>query len=175
MTFNVWYLFQGRPSFAPIEADSEANAIAACPYGKGTAYAAEPAVPLVRPGNYTAQDVVPADLPNGFLQALEPYHSQIEIRVHFPPHAEAQIQRDFSNAGVALPAEIQALEPGKRGGTTVQRTWAASVWFPAVHDNFTPAGSKPTGEGDLMVNNHRDVVLALLKAGFEITTAKGLN
>lgn len=112
--------------------------------------------------------VIASELSSVFLGTLAAVREQVSIRVHYPKHAEGQIQETFSKAGVALPEDIRALNSGSRGGQTVQRDWAAVVWFPETPS--APEGSKADSNRiGFMMNSRRDVVLGILKAGFEIT------
>lgn len=112
--------------------------------------------------------VVPSALSSVFLETLEAVKEKIEIRVHYPKHAEANTLDTFSKAGVALPTDIRPLNSGSRGGQTTQRDWAAVVWFPKTP--FAPEGSKQDPNRlHMMMNSRRDVVLAIVKAGFPIT------
>jgi hypothetical protein len=112
--------------------------------------------------------VQPSELSSVFLETLAETRERVEIRVHYPKHAEGQAQETFSKAGVSLPEDIRPLDSGARGGQSVQRDWAAVVWFPETPT--APEGSKPVeGRPGIMMNSRRDVVLAILKAGFSIT------
>jgi|SRR5271157_1665607 len=119
---------------------------------------------------YKPLDVKPAELSEVFLQSLVEVRNQVHIRVHYPKHAEAHIQETFSKAGVSLPEDIRALDSGARGGFTTQRDWAAVVWFPAIAGVQMPNGTKKDlSNVDRLINSRRDIVLAILKAGFPIT------
>jgi len=117
---------------------------------------------------YTYKPVIASELSPAFLETLAAAKGQVRIRVHYPKHAEGQTQETFSKAGISLPEDIRALDSGSRGGQTIQRDWAAVVWFPETIT--APEGSKPDlRRPGFMMNSRRDIVLGILKAGFEIT------
>lgn len=119
---------------------------------------------------YTPVDVHPAELSSAFLQSLAAVRERVRIRVHYPKHAEGHLQETFSKAGVMLPDDIRPLNSGARGGQTTQYDWAAVVWFPILEGVQTPDGTKAdTNAQGVLMNSRRDVVLAILKAGFLIT------
>jgi len=112
--------------------------------------------------------VRPSELSSLFLETLTATKEQVKIRVLYPKHAEERVQDIFSSAGVSLPEDIRAIDSGARGGQTIQRDWAAVVWFPETP--AAPEGSKQdSSHPGFMMNSRRDVVLGVLKAGFPIT------
>lgn len=120
--------------------------------------------------NHLLAPVLPAELSSAFLVALSEVSDKVAIRVHYPKHAEQSIQAAFSQAGIVLPPDIRPLDSGLRGGQTIQRDWAAVVWFPLLPGVPTPEGTKAdTHTPGFLINSRRDVVLGILKAGFVIT------
>lgn len=115
---------------------------------------------------FSDADLVPAhiracDLPLGFIQALIP--SQVKIRVHWPQSKDLTIHQTFQENGLSLPSDARPLQQKEE-----QWDWSATVTFPALPENLTPEGTTKDSLG-IMRNSRRDVVLALLKAGFSLT------
>lgn len=91
------------------------------------------------------------------------------IRIFYPAHDEAHLFEDASAEGIILPADIRPIAHGARGGTEEQRAWSGSVSFPDdTPENLLPEGTKREAKG--LMNHRRGVALALLKAGFPLTS-----
>jgi hypothetical protein len=110
----------------------------------------------------------PEGLPVGFLEYLFEAKSQVEIRIHYPELAESFVSELFSREGIELPNDIRAIDSGSRGGVTVQRTLAGEMHFPTpLAKNILPGASVVTG--NITKISRLAVILAVLKAGFQIT------
>ena len=113
-------------------------------------------------------DISPRNLPAGFLEYLTEVKGAVEIRIHYPKHAEPFVFELFSREGVDLPDDIRALDSGARGGITIQRTLAGEMWFPTpLNMALLPQGHK-TVDGVTKVSQLA-IILSVLKAGFSIT------
>jgi hypothetical protein len=119
-------------------------------------------------------NIHPTNLPAGFLEYLAEIKDQVEIRIHYPKHAETFVFDLFSREGITLPDDIRALDSGKRGGTTVQRTLAGEMWFPTPANTNILSESYKTADGITKVSQLA-VILSVLKAGFLITKCTKLK
>jgi hypothetical protein len=108
----------------------------------------------------------PSDLPVAFLEYL--HTVKVEIRIHYPAHAQPYVFSLFSREGIDLPEDIRPLKSGSRGGVTIQRTLAGEMWFPTPEDwSFIPT---PYSERDGQVKlSSLAVIMSVLKDGFSIT------
>ncbi len=103
-----------------------------------------------------------ADLTAGFLEALEGIRNLVTTRVLWPAKKDRLVQETFQENGIVFPADARPLR-------NKQWDWSAEMRFPALPVNLVPEGTMADGEG-WMRNSRRDVVLAVLKAGFPLTT-----
>ena len=93
---------------------------------------------------------------------------QVNIRIHYPKHAETFVFDLFSREGITLPEDIRALDSGARGGTTIQRTLAGEMWFPTpMNKSILPESHKTMG--GITKISQLAIILSVLKAGFAIT------
>jgi hypothetical protein len=112
-------------------------------------------------------DVEPAfiyasELPTGFIESLFAVQNQVTTRVLWPAKKDQQIQDTFSENGLILPIDARPLK-------NKQWDWSAEMRFPELPANLTPEGTVSDGDG-WQRNSRRDVVLAVLKAGFPLTS-----
>jgi hypothetical protein len=82
-------------------------------------------------------------------------------RVLWPIKKHQHIQDVFSENGLVLPEDSRPLN-------NKQWDWSAEMRFPDMSNNLTPDGTVSDGPGWLKCSR-RDVVLAVLKAGFPLT------
>jgi hypothetical protein len=110
----------------------------------------------------------PSNLPADFLEYLFEVKDRVQIRIHYPKHAESFVFNLFSREGLELPANIRALDCGSHGGTTIPRTLAGEMWFPTPKNSvYVPTPNK-TAKGITKISSLA-VILSVLKAGFSIT------
>jgi hypothetical protein len=110
----------------------------------------------------------PNNLSVGFLEYLLEVKALVDIRVHYPKHAEPYVVELFSREGIELPADIRALDSGSRGGTTVQRTLAGELWFPTPENTSLIPEPAKSLNGRTKISSLA-VILSVLKAGFPVT------
>lgn len=109
--------------------------------------------------------IVPEDLPAEFLSKIRAPDANVNIRIHYPKHAESYVFKLFSREGIELPENIRAIDSGSRGGTEVQRTLAGEMWF------------QESGKQGRTKVSSLATILSVLKAGFSITkyAKRGIN
>ena len=100
------------------------------------------------------------DLPAGFLDALNGEREKVTTRVLWPNKKDRLVQETFQENGLTLPPDARPLN-------NKQWDWSAEMRFPVLPENLVPEGTI-TKDG-WMWNSRRDIVLAILKAGFPLT------
>lgn len=110
----------------------------------------------------------PSLLSPDFLAYLNEHREEVNIRIHYPKHAEPFVLELFSRIGVDLPDDIRPIDSGRRGGITVQRTLAGEMWFPAPPAGVSIPNPHHMTNGVIEISTI-GLILAVLQAGFSVT------
>lgn len=117
-------------------------------------------------------------LPDVISPALVSYLLQCDynLRVLWPRAIDTEARNYFADLDLLLPLDIDAIESGKRGGTTKQRGLAGEFVFPTPTNESLLAelqtfSVKPAKPGHSRVSRVRFIV-ALLTAGLQINRYK---
>lgn len=113
---------------------------------------------------------VPAEIPERFLIHLRDHQSEVDIRMGFPPKAEAATRDLFVKLGLSMPEQIRPFNIGARGSQKEgKRGLGLEVTFPAPADlSIVPLRYRTTADGQLRICNTR-FGLGLLVLGFLVT------
>lgn len=117
----------------------------------------------------TVPQVTYADVAVVFVEtALVPFVSR--LRIVYPEKSQAYLNQQASKHGVILDPRTRPVRAGLRGGTTVQRSPAATVELAAnTPPNLLPDGYSVLSKGGYRVNRIA-IAFALLKAGAKQTS-----